>query len=236
VLDGLNLTIEAGTSLAVVGLNGAGKSTLIKLLCRLYDPDAGRIEVDGVDLRELDIDSWRGQLAAVFQDYIQYELSLRDNVAPGGGRDDDIRGALDDVGAGGVGELSTVLAHGYDGGTRLSGGQSQRVAVARALHAVRQGARVVVLDEPTAQLDVRGETAMFERILDATRGCTTILISHRFSTVRHADRICVVEGGKVVEFGSHAELMAAGGRYHDMFLLQASRFEEEEEASDVVGI
>ena len=127
-----------------------------------------------------------------------------------------------------------VLSKGYANGTDLSGGQWQRVALARALCAVRQGARVVLLDEPTAQLDVRGESEIFERVLDATRDCTTILVSHRFSTVRQADRICVVEDGVVVELGSHDELIALGGRYRTMFELQASRFTELDEAGEEV--
>jgi ATP-binding cassette, subfamily B, bacterial len=234
VLDGLDPTVPAGTSLAVVGLNGAGKTTLVKLLCRLYDPDSGSVEVDGVDLRELDLASWRSRLTAVFQDFIRYELPLRDNVAPLGGSDPDVLDALARAGADGLAGLDTTLATGYDGGTDLSGGQWQRVALARALYAVRGGAGVVILDEPTAQLDVRGEAEIFERILDATKGRTTILISHRFSTVRRADRICVLEGGRVVESGSHDELMALGGRYHTMFELQAARFGEEEDDSAVL--
>ncbi len=224
VLDGLDLTIPAGTSLAIVGQNGAGKTTLAKLLCRLYDPQSGAIEVDGVDLRELDLDAWRQRVAAVFQDFIRFELPLRDNVAPAGAPDDVIRAALADAGAAGLADLDTPLSRGYEGGTDLSGGQWQRIALARALCAVRLGAGVVLLDEPTAQLDVRGEAEIFDRILAATRHATTILISHRFSTVRHADRICVLEGGRVVELGTHDELMAAGGRYRTMFDLQASRF------------
>ena len=228
VLDGLDLDIPAGSSLAIVGQNGAGKTTLAKLLCRLYDPQAGAIEVDGVDLRELDLDRWRSRLAAVFQDFIRFELPLRDNVAPTGADDATVLAALAEAGAEGLAPLDTVLARGYVGGIDLSGGQWQRVALARALCAVRQGAGVVLLDEPTAQLDVRGEAEIFDRILAATRHCTTILISHRFSTVRHADRICVLEGGRVAELGSHAELMARGGRYRTMFDLQASRFATED--------
>ena len=224
VVDGFDLTIPAGSSLAIVGQNGAGKTTLAKLLCRLYDPQRGAIEIDGVDLRELDLDAWRSRVTAVFQDFIRFELPLRDNVAPGGAPDDVIRAALEEAGASHLAELHTVLARGYEGGTDLSGGQWQRVALARALCAVRLGAGVVLLDEPTAQLDVRGEAEIFDRILAATRHTTTILISHRFSTVRHADRICVLEGGRVVELGTHDELMAAGGRYKTMFDLQASRF------------
>jgi len=224
VLAGFDLTIPAGSSLAIVGQNGAGKTTLAKLLCRLYDPQAGAIEVDGVDLRAMDPDAWRSRLTAVFQDFIRFELPLRDNVAPGGASDEVIEEALAAAGAQGLAALDTVLARGYPGGTDLSGGQWQRIALARALCAVRLGAGVVVLDEPTAQLDVRGEAEIFDRILAATRHTTTILISHRFSTVRHADRICVLEQGKVVELGTHDELMAAGGRYRTMFELQASRF------------
>lgn len=226
VLDGFDLTIPAGSSLAIVGQNGAGKTTLAKLLCRLYDPVSGAIEIDGVDLKELDLASWRGRLAAVFQDFIRFELPLRDNVAPAGAPEDAIKAALPEAGAAHLANLDTPLAKGYAGGTDLSGGQWQRIALARALCAVKLGAGLVLLDEPTAQLDVRGEAEIFNRILEATRRATTILISHRFSTVRHADRICVLEHGKVVELGTHAELMERGGRYHTMFELQASRFGE----------
>ena len=229
VLDGFDLTIPAGTSLAIVGQNGAGKTTLAKLLCRLYDPQNGAIEIDGTDVRDLDLTEWRTRLAAVFQDFTRFELSLRDNVAPSGAPDDVVLSALDAAGASRLARLDTVLARGYDDGIDLSGGQWQRVALARALCAVKEGAGVVLLDEPTAQLDVRGEAEIFERILAATRHCTTILISHRFSTVRHVDRICVLERGKVVEFGTHAELMALNGRYRTMFDLQAQRFGAEDE-------
>jgi ABC-type multidrug transport system fused ATPase/permease subunit len=226
VLDGVDLVVPAGTSMAVVGVNGAGKTTLAKLLCRLYDPQAGAIEVDGVDLRDIDTVDYRAGVTAVFQDFVRYELPLRDNVAPNGAPDDVVESALAAAGASGLAGLDTVLARGYDGGTDLSGGQWQRVALARALAAVRQGARTVLLDEPTAALDVRGEAEIFDRILTETRDCTTILVSHRFSTVRKADRICVLEHGRVVELGTHDELMARGGRYRTMFDLQASRFTE----------
>jgi len=229
VLEGFDLTIPAGSSLAIVGQNGAGKTTLAKLLCRLYDPQSGAIEIDGVDIRRLDIASWRARLAAVFQDFVRFELPLRDNVSPAGAPDWAIETALESAGAKGLAGLDTILARGYEGGTDLSGGQWQRVALARALCAVERGAGVVLLDEPTAQLDVRGEAEIFERILAATRHCTTVLISHRFSTVRHADRICVLEHGKVVELGTHDELMARGGRYRTMFDLQAQRFGQDEE-------
>jgi ATP-binding cassette, subfamily B, bacterial len=232
VLDGFDLTIPAGTSLAIVGQNGAGKTTLAKLICRLYDPDAGAVTVDGTDLRAIDVAAWRRRIAAVFQDFIRYELPLRDNVAPAGAADDTVRAALALAHADDLAQLDTTLSRAYDGGTDLSGGQWQRVALARALCAVQTGAGVVILDEPTAQLDVRGEAEIFDAILSATRGCTTILISHRFSTVRHADRICVLEAGRVVELGTHDELMALNGRYQTMFELQASRFWRDEETSD----
>ena len=229
VLDGFDLTIPAGSSLAIVGRNGAGKTTLAKLLCRLYDPQSGSIEADGVDIREFDLESWRSRVAAVFQDFVRFELPLRDNIAPQGAPEEDLVAALALAGAGDLARLDTILARGYEGGTDLSGGQWQRVALARALCGVRLGAGVVILDEPTAQLDVRGEAEIFDRILAATRHCTTILISHRFSTVRQADRICVVENGSVVELGTHDELMALGGRYHTMFDLQAQRFSATED-------
>ncbi|HVO27832.1 MAG TPA: ABC transporter ATP-binding protein [Candidatus Margulisiibacteriota bacterium] len=239
VLEHLDLTIPAGSSLAIVGQNGAGKTTLAKLLCRLYDPQSGAIEVDGVDLRDIDIAAWRSRVAAVFQDFIRFELSVRENVALSGAPDEIVRSALEAAGADRLAALDTVLARGYDGGTDLSGGQWQRIALARALCAVQLGAGVVLLDEPTAQLDVRGEAEIFDRILAATRHCTTILISHRFSTVRHADRICVLEQGRVVELGAHDELMARGGRYRSMFDLQAQRFgadaDEEGKAYDVLS-
>jgi ATP-binding cassette, subfamily B, bacterial len=224
VLENFDLVIPAGSSLAIVGRNGAGKTTIAKLLCRLYDPQNGAIEVDGIDLRLLELDGWRSRVTAVFQDFIRFELSLRDNVAPAGAPEEVVRAALAEAGASGLAGLDTVLARGYPGGTDLSGGQWQRIALARALCAVRLGAGLVLLDEPTAQLDVRGEAEIFDRILAATRHSTTVLISHRFSTVRHADRICVLEHGQVVELGTHEELMAARGRYRTMFDLQASRF------------
>ena len=232
VYERLNLTIPAGQSLAIVGRNGAGKTTLVKLLCRMYDPTGGAVEVDGIDVRSFDVGAWRARLAVVFQDFVRLELPLRINVVPQVAAereavsDSVLNNALVVAGAAGLAELDQPLSNAYVGGTDLSGGQWQRVALARALASVALGAGVVVLDEPTAQLDVRGEAEIFERLLEATRGCTTILISHRFSTVRHADRIVVIENGEVVESGSHDELMVVGGRYKTMFDLQAARFAE----------
>jgi ATP-binding cassette, subfamily B, bacterial len=234
VLRDLDLTIEAGTSLAIVGLNGAGKTTLVKLLARLYEPQSGRITIDGVPLTEYPVREWRRRVAAIFQDFVRYELPVRENVAFGAVElvDDDerIRAALDRAGALELVDslphgLDTTLSREYEGGTDLSGGQWQRIAIARALLAVEGGAGVLVLDEPTAALDVRAEAVFFERFLQLTRGLTTVLISHRFSTVRRADRIVVLEHGRVVEEGTHAELLAADGRYAELFHLQAARFQ-----------
>ena len=236
MLEHFDLTIPAGSSLAIVGQNGAGKTTLAKLLCRLYDPQSGAIEVDGVDLRELDVAAWRARVTAVFQDFIRFELPLRDNVAPGGRAG---RGRARRARGGRRGRARRASTRSSRAATRAaptcraaSGSASRwRARCARS----RLGAGVVLLDEPTAQLDVRGEAEIFERILAATRQCTTILISHRFSTVRQADRICVLEHGRVVELGTHDELMARGGRYRTMFDLQAQRFSaaEDEEGQHV---
>ena len=235
VLDRLDLTIPAGTSVAIVGVNGAGKTTLVKLLAGLYELEAGEITVDGITLDELDLQSWRRQLAVIFQDFVRYELSAADNVGFGGrsvARDGDAldrvaaRAGVADVVSSLPGGWDTPLARQYTGGADLSGGQWQRVALARALYAVEAGARVLVLDEPTANLDVRAEAELFRDFLQLTSGLTTILISHRFSTVRHADLICVLDGGRVVEQGSHEDLVAAGGRYARLFGLQAARFRD----------
>jgi ATP-binding cassette subfamily B protein len=227
----LDLTLPAGRSTAVIGLNGAGKTTLVKLLARVHEPQAGRIEVDGVPLTALDPAEWRRRLAVVFQDFNRYDLTLTQNVALGAAHrppdPDAVTAALVRAGAQEVLEAvgpGTVLSAAYEGGRDLSGGQWQRVALARALYAVDSGARILVLDEPTAQLDARAEVAFYERFLDLTRGITSVVISHRFSTVRRADNIVVVEDGAVVESGDHDALMGLGGRYAALFRLQADRF------------
>ena len=231
-LDGLSLQIPAGQSLAIVGENGAGKSTLVKLLCGLYEPDAGRIALDG----GVPPARARGRIAAIFQDFVRYPLPLRENVGFGRltllGDGASLEAALRDAGGQALpGRLpagwDTVLSREFEGGAELSGGQWQRVALARALAAVRGGAGLLILDEPTAALDVRAETELFDRFLEVTRGVTTILVSHRLSSVRHADRIVVIDGGRVAEDGTHASLMAAGGRYARMYSLQAERFAAE---------
>jgi ABC-type multidrug transport system fused ATPase/permease subunit len=241
VFDGLDLTITAGQSLAIVGDNGAGKTTLMKLLCRLYDPTGGRILVDGEPLTEIDPRQWQRRLSAIFQDFTKYQLTAADNVAFG---NPDVPVAAEGLAhaaeRAGATELVAGLAHGWDtvlsrqfkDGTDLSGGQWQRLALARALYAVDHGAGVLILDEPTASLDVRAEAELYDRFLDLTRGLTTLVISHRFSTVRRADRIVVIEHGRVIEDGSHDALLASGGHYATMFRLQAARFTDTEEPVD----
>jgi ATP-binding cassette subfamily B protein len=239
VLRDLSLAIPAGSSLAIVGLNGAGKTTLVKLLARLYDPTYGAITIDGVDLSEVDPSVWRGRVAAIFQDFLRFGLSARDNIGFGGltclgdeaalARAAEKAGVLDRIRALPKG-WDTPLMRQFSDGADLSGGEWQRVALARALMAVEAGARLLILDEPTAALDVRAEAELYERFLELTRGLTTILISHRFSTVRRADRICVLDHGAVAELGSHAELVALGGKYAELFALQSQRFTETEAA------
>lgn len=233
VLSGVDLELRAGSSTALVGVNGAGKSTLVSLLARLRDPTEGRITVDGTDIRELDAARWQRAIALMPQDPVRYPVSAYDNVAFGAlrHRDDKMgveqaarRAGFDTV----VKELpngwDTVLARELPGGAELSGGQWQRLALARALFATAHGARVLVLDEPTAALDVRSEARFYERFHQITAGLTTLVISHRFGTVRQAACICVLDGGVITERGSHEELVAAGGTYATMYAVQADEF------------
>lgn len=233
VLCGLDLNLTVGTSTALVGVNGIGKTTLVKVLTGMYRPDEGRVEVDGTDLRDIDLRQWQHSFAITFQDYLRHEMSLRDNVAMGAieHRDDSegIRAELARVGLADLLDqlpagLETPLTRSLPGGRDLSGGQWQRLALARSLFAVRHGASVLVLDEPTAQLDARGEAEFYDTFLDLTRGVTSMVISHRFSSVRRADRIVVLDDGRVSEAGTHDELVARGGTYARMFELQARRF------------
>jgi ATP-binding cassette subfamily B protein len=238
VLDGLSLEIPVGKSLAVVGLNGAGKTTLVKLLAGFYEPSSGAILVDGTDLRELDLWAWQRNVAAIFQDFVRYEFSAAENIAFMDAHVpeqlDAIRWAAEKAGILDTLEglpkgLDSPLSSRYRDGSDLSGGQWQRVALARAIYSARQGARILVLDEPTANLDVRAEAEFIDQFMDIMRGMTTIVISHRFATVRHADSIVVLDGGSVTERGTHQSLLGLGGRYQRLFELQAERFADTEE-------
>ncbi len=233
VLDHLDLEIRPGELLGIVGLNGAGKSTLIKLLASLYEPTSGRITADGVDVAEIGPVAWRRRISIVFQDFVRYHLSAADNVVLGNAlapRDEDALAAaardagLDEVVARLPLGWDTPLARSRTGGVDLSGGQWQQVVLARALYSVRTGAQVLVLDEPTAHLDVRTEFDVFGRLAAHKGDATVVLISHRLSTVRQADRIVLLSDGRIAEAGSHEELMALGGQYAAMFTIQAERF------------
>jgi ATP-binding cassette subfamily B protein len=230
-LRGVDLFLPKGQSLALVGENGAGKTTFIKLLAGLYRPTEGRVRLDGRDLKDWGDEELRRRIGVIFQDFNQYQLLLRENVAFGsvdhladelrvtravdqGGARELVRGLADG--------LETQLGRWFKGGAELSGGQWQKVALARAF--MREEADILILDEPTAALDAEAEHAVFERFRQLTAGRTAILISHRFPTVRMADRILVLEGGRVTEDGTHAELLAAGARYATLFKLQASGY------------
>ena len=243
VLRNLDLRLRAGERVAIVGENGAGKTTLVKLLTRLYDPTAGKIELDGVDYRDYDTGGLRKLFGVAFQDHVEFHLTARENVGFGDiERLDDTEAIMDAVRSAAAQEMVEQLPSGLDTmlgrtlgeGTDLSGGQWQKLALARAFF--RDGA-VMILDEPTAALDARAEHELFEHILAESRGHTTIIISHRFSTVRSADRILVLHEGEIVEDGDHAGLMKRNGRYAEMFRLQASRYtdppaEQEEESKE----
>jgi ATP-binding cassette, subfamily B, bacterial len=234
VLDNLDLRISAGERIALIGENGQGKTTLVKLITRLYDPSSGRILLDGVDLREYRLEDLQSQIGVIFQDFMRYEMTAWQNIAVG--RLDVLR---KDIPANGeVPEAASKsladsvikrLPRGYDqllgrrfeGGVDLSGGEWQKIALARAY---LRDAQVLILDEPTASLDARSEYDVFQRFADLTSGKTALLISHRFSTVRMADRIVVLENGRIAEQGSHNQLIALGGQYANMFELQASSY------------
>lgn len=227
-LRDVSLVLEPGEKLALVGENGAGKSTLIKLLLRLYEPTEGGIRYGGVDLRELDVEELRGRIGAVFQDFVRYQFSAGENVGLGEpDRVTDqpaIERAAEAGGAAGVidelpAKYATMLGGWFEKGHELSGGQWQKLAVSRAF--MREAAELLILDEPTAAIDAQAEVALFDRFRQLAASRTAIIISHRFSTVRMADRIAVLDGGAVVELGSHESLVAAGGRYAQLFALQA---------------
>jgi ATP-binding cassette, subfamily B, bacterial len=227
---GLTFKLRAGEILALVGENGAGKTTLVKLLARLYDPDEGRILLDGHDLREYDLFTFRANIGVIFQDFVRYHFTASENIAVGRieARDDRARivaaaeRSLAD-------EVIRKLPHGYDQilgkrfrtGIDLSGGEWQKIAIARAY---MRDAQLLILDEPTAALDARSEFEVFKRFKELSRGKTAVLISHRFSSVRMADRIVVLVDGAVEAMGTHAELLEQGGRYAELFELQAAGY------------
>jgi len=226
----LSFTLHAGETLALVGENGAGKTTLVKLLARLYDPDEGRILLDGHDIRDYDLDQLRGSMGVIFQDFVRYYLTAADNIAVGRieARDDRRRieaaarrGLADAV----IGRLprgyEQMIGRWFRGGVELSGGEWQKIAIARAY---MRDAQVLILDEPTAALDARSEFEVFQRFKELSAGRTAVLISHRFSSVRMADRILVMAGGEIEASGTHEALLAQHGRYAELFKLQAAGY------------
>jgi ATP-binding cassette, subfamily B, bacterial len=230
VLRGLTFKLAPGERLALVGENGQGKTTIVKLLLRLYDPTEGRVLLDGVDLRDYDVEDLRREVSVIFQDFVRYDMTASDNIATGRialrGEAGLIEGAARKSLADPVirrlpGGYGQMLGRRFDGGVDLSGGEWQKVALARAY---LRDAQLLVLDEPTASLDARAETEAFQHFADLTDGKMALLISHRFSTVRMADRILVLRDGRVVEEGNHAKLMAARGLYAEMYELQAANY------------
>ncbi len=230
VLSNFNFTLRPGERVALIGENGQGKTTIVKLITRLYDPTEGQILLDGVDLREYDLADLHSEIGVIFQDFMRYEMTARENIAVGRievpHSPEEIEYAAERSLAAGVvsrlqGGYEQMLGRRFEGGVDLSGGEWQKLALARAY---LRDAQLLILDEPTAALDARSEMEVFERFAELTQGKMALLISHRFSTVRMADRIVVLEGGRLVEEGSHAELMALGGRYAAMFEMQAASY------------
>ncbi|WP_419788532.1 ABC transporter ATP-binding protein [Mucilaginibacter sp. SP1R1] len=226
----LNFTLYPGEKLALVGENGAGKTTLVKLLARLYDPTEGRILLDGVDLRQYDLADLRLNVGIIFQDYLRYQMTFAQNIAVGKISEQDNRPLIENSARQSLADvLAAKLPAAYDqqlgkrfaDGVELSGGEWQKVALARAY---MRDAQLLILDEPTSALDARAEFNVFERFAELTKGRSAVLISHRFSTVRMADRILVLEKGELIEIGSHEELLLKGGRYAELFDLQAAGY------------
>jgi ATP-binding cassette, subfamily B, bacterial len=228
VLHGIDLDIPAGQSLAIVGLNGAGKTTLARLLAGLDVPSEGCVRVGGTRIDDVNRRSWQRQVVAVFQDFGRYQLSLRDNIAFGAlPHADDDEGLRAVMAQAGLQKFIDSLPNGWDTVMAdASGGEWQRIAIARAMFGLRHGARLLILDEPTASLDARAEAQLYDTFHELTAGATTIAISHRFATVRKAQRVIVLDNGRIIEDGPHEALIEAGGRYAELFQLQAKRFQE----------
>jgi ATP-binding cassette, subfamily B, bacterial len=230
VLSNFNFTLSPGERVALIGENGQGKTTVVKLITRLYDPTEGQILLDGIDLREYDLADLHAEIGVIFQDFMRYEMTARENIAVGRievpHTPNEIEHAAEKSLASGViarleGGYDQMLGRRFETGVDLSGGEWQKLALARAY---LRDAQLLILDEPTAALDARSEFQVFERFAELTQGKMALLISHRFSTVRMADRIVVLEGGRLVEEGSHAQLMLLGGRYAAMFEMQAASY------------
>jgi ATP-binding cassette subfamily B protein len=230
VLSDFNFTLSPGERIALIGENGQGKTTIVKLITRLYDPSEGQILLDGVDLREYDLDSLHAEIGVIFQDFMRYEMTARENIAVGRIETEhapaEIEYAAEKSLANSVigklkGGYGQMLGRRFEGGVDLSGGEWQKLALARAY---LRDAQLLILDEPTASLDARSELEVFERFAELTEDKMALLISHRFSTVRMADRIVVLEGGRLVEEGNHSQLMTLGGRYAAMFEMQAASY------------
>ncbi|HVH40248.1 MAG TPA: ATP-binding cassette domain-containing protein, partial [Gemmatimonadaceae bacterium] len=226
----LSFSLAAGEVLALVGENGAGKTTLVKLLARLYDPDEGRILLDGHDLREYDLDALRADIGVIFQDFVRYHLTAAENIAVGRIEARADRERVESAARRSLADaVIKTLPAGYEqmigkrfkGGVDLSGGEWQKIAIARAY---MRDAQLLILDEPTAALDARSEFEVFQRFKELSHGKTAVLISHRFSSVRMADRILVLVDGHVESMGTHEELLAEGGRYAELFELQAAGY------------
>ena len=231
VLKNFNFTLSPGERIALIGENGQGKTTVVKLITRLYDPTEGEILLDGVDLREYSLEDLHKEIGVIFQDFMRYEMTARENISHRARRDSahterrSRDAAQKSLAAGVVAKLQNgydqVLGRRFEGGVDLSGGEWQKIALARAY---LRDAQLLILDEPTAALDAKSELEVFERFAELTEGKMALLISHRFSTVRMADRIVVLEGGRLVEEGNHSQLIALGGRYAEMFEMQAASY------------
>ena len=230
ILNQLNFQLHSGERVALIGENGQGKTTIVKLITRLYDPTEGQILLDGVDLREYDLDDLHREMGVIFQDFMRYEMTARENIAVGRVEEIDNVELLEAAARKSMADSTVerlpkgyeqMLGRRFDQGVDLSGGEWQKVALARAY---LRDAQLLILDEPTAALDARSEFEVFRRFSELTAGKTALFISHRFSTVRMADRIVVLDNGRIIEDGSHDQLASLGGRYAEMFEMQASSY------------